>query len=210
MTEFFTAPPPRESAPVVERPSPAWTGPPSGVLGAMCPLDVILFQSDDLVIALPGATVFPEGAKLHVRMGVRRRAGTDDNAWRTRRELVMRGPHHVPLHPGAPLDDALLRLGVRFPDGGKATTVDGRPDYDEWPPPRPDHPVLRFDGGGGGSGASDDVATGHWSLWLWPLPPPERFEFAVEWPSCGVPLTFTALDGQAIVAAAGRARPFWP
>ena len=47
-------------------------------------------------------------------------------------------------------------------------------------------------------------------LWLWPLPPAEGFEFAVEWPFGGIGLTITELDGAAIVAAASRSAPYWP
>ena len=47
-------------------------------------------------------------------------------------------------------------------------------------------------------------------LWLWPLPPEDRIEFAVEWPFGGIELTFTELDGAAIVAAASRSAYYWP
>jgi hypothetical protein len=42
------------------------------------------------------------------------------------------------------------------------------------------------------------------------LPPAESFEFAVEWPLGGIGLTIVALDGAAIVAAAGRSAYYWP
>jgi hypothetical protein len=45
---------------------------------------------------------------------------------------------------------------------------------------------------------------------LWPLPPAESFEFAVEWPFGGIGLTIIELDGAAIVAAAGRSAYYWP
>jgi hypothetical protein len=47
-------------------------------------------------------------------------------------------------------------------------------------------------------------------LWLWPLPPAETFELAVEWPLGGIELTITELDGAAITAAAGRSAHYWP
>jgi hypothetical protein len=47
-------------------------------------------------------------------------------------------------------------------------------------------------------------------LWLWPLPPAESFEFAVEWPLGGIGLTIVELDGAAIVAAARRSGYYWP
>jgi hypothetical protein len=47
-------------------------------------------------------------------------------------------------------------------------------------------------------------------LWLWPLPPAENFEFAVEWPLGGIGLTVVELDGAAIVSAAVRSADYWP
>ena len=47
-------------------------------------------------------------------------------------------------------------------------------------------------------------------LWLWPLPPAEAFEFAVEWPIGGIDLTIAQFDGAAIAAAASRSAHYWP
>jgi hypothetical protein len=55
-----------------------------------------------------------------------------------------------------------------------------------------------------------EVAFRRFALWLWPLPPAEAFEFAVEWPSGGIELTIAELDGAAIEAAASRSAPYWP
>jgi hypothetical protein len=194
--DFFTAPPPLDRAPVEERAVPAWVSPPTEVLGAISPIEQMLFRSDTLIIALGSAVVFPEGAIFKVHMGARRVEGTDEDTWRARRELLMRGRVYPDYRPGTQqLDDEILRFGVRFPDGSKATTVDGRAEHGgDWPPPRPDGPILRHHGGGG-SGVSGGSAHGRWSMWLWPLPPPEPFEFAVEWPAFDVPLTFTEIDG---------------
>lgn len=47
-------------------------------------------------------------------------------------------------------------------------------------------------------------------LWLWPSPPRESFERAVEWPIGGVELSIVELDVAAIAAAAQLAAPYWP
>jgi hypothetical protein len=47
-------------------------------------------------------------------------------------------------------------------------------------------------------------------LWLWPLPPPEKIEFAVEWPFARIGLTMVDVDGAAIVSAAERSVRYWP
>ncbi|MFF0574981.1 hypothetical protein [Streptosporangium saharense] len=203
--EFFTAPPPRERKTEKREKSPPWLGPPEDFVGAVMPVDLTLFHSETLAIVLTDAVVFPEGARLNVRMAARRSEEIDDETWWDRHErmFTFHGRHRSSLDEG-------IRFGVRFSDGSKATTVDGVLDHTgDGPPPRPDGPVLHCRRSGSSSG-SDDFLSGHWPLWLWPLPPPETFEFAVEWPLFEVPLTFTEIDGAPIAAAAERAHPYWP
>ena len=50
----------------------------------------------------------------------------------------------------------------------------------------------------------------HFGLWLWPLPPPGTFEFAVEWPFGGIGLSICELDGTAVTEAARRPVYYWP
>ncbi|MBB4913380.1 hypothetical protein [Streptosporangium saharense] len=208
--DFFT-PPPRRGRDVAaeERDQPPWTGPPKDLLGGTVAVEKTLFQNDALAIVLASAVAFPENVKFHVRLAARRLLDEDEDTWWERRGLMFEGRRHR-TRPSRLLKDEVLRFGVRLPDGTKATTVEGRTHSDEWPPPRPEGPVLRLgSGGGGGDGGSDRMATGHWNLWLWPLPPPEPFEFVVQWPAFDVPLTFTKIDGEALATAAERARPYW-
>ncbi|MEU4540244.1 hypothetical protein AB0G15_35925 [Streptosporangium sp. NPDC023825] len=207
--DFFTAPPAHDREPEEERVLPPWLGPSDTVLGRTVDISRTLFHSEALAIVLTSAVAFPEGVKLHVRIVARPVEGVNKDTWWERRDLMFERSHSR-FRPGKALEDEILRFGVRFSDGGKATTVDGRPRYDgEWPPPPPDGPVLQQHSGGGGSG-SDRLISLRWSLWLWPLPPAEPFEVAVEWPAFDVPLTFTEIDGAAIAAAAEHARPYWP
>jgi hypothetical protein len=97
--------------------------------------------------------------------------------------------------------DELLRFGVQFADGRKATNLD-RPSYD--PDREPDRPVLNQHGGGGGGLAWD---MGHW---VWPLPPPGPFTFVCEWPARGIAESRAEIDAGSILEAAGRAVTFWP
>jgi hypothetical protein len=96
--------------------------------------------------------------------------------------------------------DELLRFGVQFADGRKATNLD-RPSYD--PDREPDRPVLIQHGGGGGLA---------WDMehWVWPLPPPGPFTFVCEWPARGIEESGTEIDAGSILEAAGRAVTFWP
>lgn len=205
---FFDVPPP----PVMEfeeeeRAVPAWDGPPKDMLGALVPVERVLFRNDALVLVLAAATVFPEGVDLQITMAARRGEGMDEETWWSRREQLMGSRSH--LRPGRALPEEIERFGVRFPDGRKATILDPPPEPGEWPPRRPDGPILRFRYGRAEPSTRRSVYR-NWHLWLWPLPSPETFEFVVEWPGFGVPLTFTEIDAVPIVAAAVRAQPFWP
>src|SRR4051794_6574451 len=60
--------------------------------------------------------------------------------------------------------DDLLRFGVDFADGGRATSLDilARRERTDEPPAGP--VLWRLGGGGGGLWSHD--------IWVWPLPPP--------------------------------------
>ena len=97
--------------------------------------------------------------------------------------------------------DELLRFGVQFADGRKATNLD-RPAYD--PDQEPDRPVLNQHGGGGGGLAWD------MEHWVWPLPPPGPFTFVCECPARAIAESGAEIDAGSILEAAGRAVTFWP
>ena len=77
----------------------------------------------------------------------------------------------------AELPDDLLRFGVEFDDGRKATSLawEGTDVEGETPP----GPILMQHGVAVGA-----AATG-WGWWLGPLPPGERLTFVCEWPARG-------------------------
>jgi hypothetical protein len=103
---------------------------------------------------------------------------------------------------GNALPDELLRFGVQFADGRKATNLD-RPPYD-LEARAPDRPVLDQHGGGGGGSAWD------MEHWVWPLPPAGPFAFVCEWPSRGIAESRAEIDARLILEAAGRAVTLWP
>ena len=105
---------------------------------------------------------------------------------------------------GGETPDDVLRIGVQFSDGGKATNTGGfphvAPDF-ETPP---DAPVMHSGGGGG----SD--RRWHQSQWVWPLPPPGPLALVCQWPAAGIPLTRHEIDAQLILDAAARAHVVFP
>ena len=94
----------------------------------------------------------------------------------------------------------LLRIGVQFSDGSKATNTSGY-GYDQDPPPGP---VMHEHGGGGGGGSWRQT------YWIWPLPPPGPLIFVCEWPAAGITLTRADIDAQTILDAADRAQVLFP
>ncbi|MEU6118499.1 hypothetical protein ABZ840_28620 [Streptomyces sp. NPDC047117] len=215
--DFFPPPRPRDEEPVEEPvfTRVPWEGAPEDVIGGIVPLERVLARNDHLAIVATQAVAYEDGVEIRLRLRARRRPGMGREEW----ALVSRGmwgydddPWQVAEAEEAAAQgrhpDGLLRFGVRFADGSVVTTVDEHDeDEDDWPGQRPERPVLSLNEEGGGSSGED--IDSEYALWLWPLPPPQLFELAVEWPLLGVDLAFTPLDGAEIAAAAARARPFW-
>jgi hypothetical protein len=106
------------------------------------------------------------------------------------------------LFQGPGLSGHLLRFGVLFANGQKATNLTdhygGRiPDQP------PTGPVLRTFAAAGGSRFRD------WRNWIWPLPPAGPLTLVCEWPAYGVPECRAEVDAGPIRAAAGAAIALW-
>jgi hypothetical protein len=185
---------------------PGWAMPPSEA-GVVVPLNRLVARGPNTVLALPAARVYSTGCTLELEATMRQGDLSADAWW----DLHMSA--HLGFFAVAGLENLdrlphrLLRVGLRFSDGTKVTSLEpGR-----WQPggTEPDGPVLALTpGGGGGRGLADRHA--ELGLWLWPLPPAGPVEFAVEWPIAGIPETIVRLDGAALVAAGGRSEPTWP
>ncbi|MBF8194402.1 hypothetical protein ITP53_53855 [Nonomuraea sp. K274] len=204
---FFEPPSAQEESARPPKPGlPGWYAPPAEETGTVMVSDLVLARTPDVAITVPTIQAFSTGCLMNVNIALRRRTRPADGF----RALQMAVFPHMSTGAGAGrLPDDLLRFGVRFADGTKATTVGQRFE----PPPRepPPGPRLSWLLGGISQRSGDEdagiIAVG---LWLWPSPPMETFELAVEWPVGGVELSFAELDGSAIAAAARRSVPYWP
>lgn len=179
----------------------AWQGPPGDILGCAVPVQQFVARTDRAVVALQHAIAFREGCVLTLHVAVQR-GSLDESAWNG---LVEGSFRRNPVRTGIEAD---LKFGVRFPDGSRATTVDHA--FRDWanPTDRPEPPMLVEAGAESSGGALSYLS--HRRLWLCPLPPPDRFELVIEWPSMGIGTTSVLLDGSAIVRAAEQALPYWP
>jgi len=196
---FFDPPPPRPD-PLPEPLQPEWAGPPDNVIGTPLALRLVLARTADVAVALTNAWVYPTGATLGLT--VRARTVTD-----ALERMTMRGgPFHSWAHRAGSNDaneipPEVLRFGVQFSDGRKATTVGHDPWNGDVPPAAP----VMFPAGGSGGDRVWDM-----SYWLWPLPPTGPLAFVVEWPGAGVALTRTEIEASQIIEAASRAEELWP
>jgi hypothetical protein len=204
---FFEPDPAAEEVePPTPPPLPPWTSPPADEIGVIVPIHQVVARGDNVMVALPWARVFSTGCLLNVEV-VSRRGDLSPNEW-----WELRHSGHSSIFGGDPgiLPDKMLRFGVRFPDGTKATTVRGMRRFNA-PEVEPDGPRLAWTPfGGGRAGGSMDLAHMVHGLWLWPLPPAAVIEFAVEWPFGGIELTIVELDGGRITEAARGSELYWP
>jgi hypothetical protein len=179
----------------------AWQGPPVDVLGCPVPIQRFVARTDRVVVALQQVTAFPEGCSLALHLAVRR-GSLDEAAW----EGLLARHAGADFHLGPADDD--LKLGVRYPDGSRATTVGHA--FGGWagPTDQPAPPML-VEAGSESSSNDRSYESGR-RLWLWPLPPPGPFELVVAWQAMGIAATSATLDGTAIALAGERALPYWP
>jgi hypothetical protein len=141
-------------------------GPPVSELGESVGTRLVLVKRDDLAIAVIDLVAYSNGLGGRISLKWKRPGGM--------------GPHPMDprLRPGlagaSDLPPELLRFGVEFSDGRRATTV-GPPR----PPDSSPNIVLMQRGGGGDSDGRE------LGFWIWPLPPEGPLTLAGEWPSEG-------------------------
>lgn len=181
--------PPPTDQPEEYRP-PEWLAAPENVAGRAADIGRALVRSPNVAIVADAFVAYPSGVEF--RMVVRSR--------QTNYDLDAFFP--ASRHPGTDASSDVLRVGVQFSDGAKAShlrfasfrrTEDGAPA----------EPVLSL--GGGGGGGRKWAAT----FWLWPLPPAGPLTLVVEWPSQGIPETRVELSADPLQAAAKDAVELW-
>lgn len=165
-------------------------------MGGVASLRVILARTEAVAVAAIGATVYPQGLSFDLVVRVR---PSDDDDFQD--PFGRHGFHRRRAGDPWPPPD-VLRFGVAWPDGRKATTLEShaRPPA----PEQPEGPLLSHRGGGGGGGS--------WSagLWLWPLPPPGTIDFVCEWPSKEIPETHRQVETGPLLEALAQAETLWP
>ena len=175
-----------------EDPTAPWVG---GVVAT----EVVLAQSDEAAVVLSSVVAFPESFSFTVRSYLHRSV----KSRRGYRGLGGALRWHDVDEETTDLPDDLLRLGLAWPDGGRATNVDHW--RRGWPGPDETEPMHGLEEGGGGGSDREYESNFH----AWPVPDAGDLTFVVEWPRYGISETTTTIDGDLIRAAASRARPVW-
>lgn len=199
MGEFFEPPsPPEPYEPEPRYRTPPWIGPPQGALPAAVPCERVLARTETVAVCLARLAAYPTGFELRI---ITMSGETDEDLDPFMYEMRRRSD-------GEEIPPEVLRLGVQFADGSKATNISSH-GFDDAKPSGPT--MIELGGGGGG---------GHWEqdYWVWPLPAPGPLALVCEWPAVGVPLTRHEVDAALILDAASRAQvvisdddlPEWP
>jgi hypothetical protein len=172
------------------------------VLPGVAPVSLLLARTEDTVVGLTDVRGYPAGFVFVLRVRWGHVAVPDEQPpW----------PFPDWGNPD-PLDDelpdAVLRFGVQFADGRKATNLDMFPFVPEDLPA--DQPVL-VEGGGVGSEGGRLGLGAFWDLELVvePLPPPGPLTFVCAWPSRSIPEVRAEIDAGLILGAAAAARPYF-
>ena len=174
-----------------------WFGPPENELGVGVPTGLLLARTDDLAIAVLDVTAYSTGFALRLALRIHHDAeGFDPRTFMMR----LHGGPGAAAQPGGGLPDDLLRFGIEFADGRRATSLGPRPRPGDEPPAI----CMIHAGGGGGGGRGYELR-----YWVFPLPPPGPLTLAVEWPARGIELTKHEIDAAAIVAAAAGSGQLW-
>jgi hypothetical protein len=194
--DFFEPPPKRDQPPEPRRyRTPEWTGPPENVAPAVAPVELVLVNTGEVAVFVTGALVYPTGYEVTLTALLKEESAIEDQIW-MRPHRLRRGAADGEIAP------EMLRFGIQFSDGRKATNVGGTSPLGA--DARPNAPLLTSRGGGGGGQRWDQ------RMWAWPLPTPGELLFVCEWPAQGIELTTAAVDAEVILSAASRARELWP
>lgn len=141
LSEFFEPPPPAEPEPRYR--VPPWFGPPCGTLPAVMPLERVLARTENVAVCLSRLAAYPTGFEFDVvTMSANEDCELDP--------LLFDAQHR--FHRGSDTEGIppqMLRIGVQFADGSKATNIGGF--HHEKEPPS--GPIVHPGGGGGGGGS---------------------------------------------------------
>lgn len=206
MSEFFVSPwSPSRPEQAEGGSSPPWTGRPQGVPPGAVMSESALARSEMAGVSIAYLDAFPEGFEFRVEAST----VAVERVCRNGRDCDIFGRHWPMVgdsRDGIP--PQLLRIGVQFADGRKATNITGC----DRPVDGPTMSPLRGGGGGWSEGPGGPVGerSFHQGYWVSPLPQSGTVALVCEWPAVGIPLVRHDIDARLVLDAADRARAIFP
>lgn len=185
--DFFIEPPADLAEP--EPPDP-WAGPPYGVLPGALALQLTVARNDRAAVYLGRCSVYPSGFELELRVVTAPGAQSLDPS--------LSGIYGHSGSSGTNFED-VLRFGVEYPDGRRATNLDICRSGED-----PRGPVLTALGGGGGAGSWRQ------DFWCWPLPKAGTLAFVCEWRAARIPVSRCEVEAQQLLDASAAALELFP
>jgi hypothetical protein len=195
---------PRTEHDDAEDSTPEWWAAPEDHVAGVVPVELVLARNDEAAVFVTRIAAYPQGFELEANVV-------------TRTPRHFRGDYFDLMYeagtPEGEIPPELLRLGVEFSDGRRASSLGEMLDGSstaltavagDEEPPDPERDVFMTPGGGGGSARRSTQ-----SYWIWPLPPPGLLTFVCEWPAFDIAETAVELDAETIREASRRARPVW-
>jgi hypothetical protein len=192
---FFDVPPPEDDELGEEQSDPEgrW-------LAGVLPVEQIIGRSDQAAVAVRRLSALPGRFDLDV-VAWTRRPKPRRRGFPQREILLSLNRWWATRAEDGSLPAELVRFGIQFPDGGRATNV----DIDQrWPDASPPEHGLRSHGGSSSAGQA------HHHISAWPVPAAGDLVLVCEWPAYGIAESRLIIDGDDLRAAAARAQPVWP
>jgi hypothetical protein len=123
MDEDFFPPPPPSPEPEPRPPSPEWMGPPYGVLPGAVALELVVAQNERAAVYIGRCAAYPTGLDFELHVLAAASAGDLHPS--------LNGIYQRP--GGGSTYEEMLRFGVAFAHGRKASNLGGFPGSDEQP-----------------------------------------------------------------------------
>ncbi len=187
VSDFFQAPPRPRTRPRYR--TAAWIAAPRGTLPGIVPIERVLARTDRVAVCVTRIAAYPTGFELDLLAMITPDEDDFDHMLFHRNALLGSGAvDEIPPE--------ILRFGVQFADGSRATNTGGFQRGQRRPTP----PAMQQAGGHGGGG--------QWrhTYWVWPLPPPGSLTLVCEWPAMNIALTECELDARLILDGAERSQ----
>lgn len=125
--DFFGPPPPPPDDDWATYIPPPWFQPPDDVLAALVPDRRVLARRGPVVLMLSHIDAYPTGCRFYVRAVAHRDDGMAEDDWWDLHDLILEGSRRRGRRSRQQLPDMLLRFGVQYTDGTKATTTESSP-----------------------------------------------------------------------------------